>query len=243
MYMCTVRESQVSVVPHVAQFPRCTRHQLCNWATKEWEENFSGKIHSVCLASCEAWRYLILVSHDIVKGVAWETRSKPGWILPLWHLWLYDWHQQPKKNMFTRISVHQKHYLLVLVLLLYEQYNNKIFFFVYAVVLPTLMWFLFLRLSHYSRLVVEKAGEPLLLIWSAFSSCAHTLWISNTARCLTMKCGLLRPYKDLAPTVLLCDPTPSLSSINFCVLWLMEVVVIFSPLRALEQDRNKVCCC
>ena len=82
----------------------------------------------------------------------------------------------------------------------------------------TLTWFLFLRLRRYSRLVVEKAGEALLLIWSAFSSRSHTLWISKTARCLTMKCGLLQPYKDLAHTVLLCDSTPSLSSINFCVL-------------------------
>ena len=94
----------------------------------------------------------------------------------------------------------------------------------------TLTWFLFLRLRHYSRFVVGKAGEALLLIWSAFSSRAHTLWVSNTAQCLTMKCGLLRPYKDLAHTVLLCDSTLSLSSINFCVLWLMEVVVIFFPL-------------
>ena len=44
----------------------------------------------------------------------------------------------------------------------------------------TLTWFLFLHLRRYSRLVVEKAGEALLLIWSAFSSHAHTLWISNT---------------------------------------------------------------
>ena len=57
----------------------------------------------------------------------------------------------------------------------------------------TLTCFLFLRLRHYSRLVIEKAGEALLLRQSAFSSRSHTLWISNTAPCLAMKCGFVRP--------------------------------------------------
>ena len=57
----------------------------------------------------------------------------------------------------------------------------------------TLTWILFLQLRHYSRLVVVTAGEALCLRRSAFSSRSHNLWISNTARSLTMKCGFMRP--------------------------------------------------
>ena len=72
---------------HVAQFPLHTWRQLrfYLWAMEEREANFNGKLHSICLTSCEAWRYQTFGEgtwtatspHDTAKGVACKTRSEP----------------------------------------------------------------------------------------------------------------------------------------------------------------------
>ena len=90
MYICTLCKSQVSesLQLHVAQFPHRTQRQsrYYLWVTEEQEPNFSGKLYSIWLTSCEAWRYqtcvareygCLLVLHNTAKGVACETRSKP----------------------------------------------------------------------------------------------------------------------------------------------------------------------
>ena len=46
---------------------------------QEREANFSGKLHSICLTSCEAICDSI-VSHDTVKGIACETSLELWWI-------------------------------------------------------------------------------------------------------------------------------------------------------------------
>ena len=86
--ICTWSKSQVSEMLHDAIFPLRTRHQLHYYlrATEEWEANFTEKLYSICLTSCEAWRYQTFVArehgrlatspHDTVKGVACETRSE-----------------------------------------------------------------------------------------------------------------------------------------------------------------------
>ena len=54
-----VSKSNVSEALHIAQFPLHTQHQLRYYLKTivEREANFSGKLYSICLTSCEAWRY------------------------------------------------------------------------------------------------------------------------------------------------------------------------------------------
>ena len=74
MYICTLSELQVSEPPHVAQFSLRTQRQLCQYF-KEREANFSGKLYSICLMCCKAWRYLDLCSV--------ETWTKPTVIIQI----------------------------------------------------------------------------------------------------------------------------------------------------------------
>ena len=80
IYICKLSALQVSEAPHIAQFSCHT------WAIEEQEANFSGKLHSICLTSC-------------------ETRSKPRWILPSRYPWLYDQYQEQKECLLAFLDV------------------------------------------------------------------------------------------------------------------------------------------
>ena len=102
-----------------------TRHQSHQylWATEERETNFSGKLYSICLTSCEAWHYstcvgcehgLILVSHDNAKGVvACETWSEPRLAVGM--------RPRAKRTCLLSLLDVRNSIFIMLVFLLYEQ--------------------------------------------------------------------------------------------------------------------------
>ena len=61
---------QVSEALHNAIFPLCTRRQSWYYlrAIEEREANFTDKPYSICLTSCEAWRYLASYPGHVVRG-------------------------------------------------------------------------------------------------------------------------------------------------------------------------------
>ena len=95
MYICTLSESQAKFLRHhklpqftIAHNASCTINTSESSQHQEREANLSGKLYSIHLTSCETWRYTVL---DLHSGGIWME----------WHPWLYDWHQEPKADIYT----------------------------------------------------------------------------------------------------------------------------------------------
>ena len=108
MYICMLSEPHVSEVPQVAQFTLVYIVSQVN--IKKQETNFIGKLYSIRLTSCKAWRSILNLCSLV----------EPWSISPSQYPCQYNQHREPKENAYLHSGC-QKHDLIVFAFLLYEQ--------------------------------------------------------------------------------------------------------------------------